>query len=56
MITKYSGASKRTDEIQEFIDANPDKFRVITPEETAATVAKQLGGYWSRPKKKEESE
>jgi|TARA_B100000470_G_scaffold221426_1_gene211769 hypothetical protein len=36
----------RSKSTQAFIDANPDKFRIITPEETAKTLAKQSGGYF----------
>jgi len=37
---------KRSKEAQDFIDANPDKFRVVSPEETAKTLQKQSGGYF----------
>ena len=37
---------KRSKEVQDFIDANPDKFRVVSPEETAKTLEKQSGGYF----------
>tara|TARA_B100000497_G_scaffold108562_1_gene126794 strand:+ start:92 stop:256 length:165 start_codon:yes stop_codon:yes gene_type:complete len=37
---------KRSKSTQAFIDANPDKFRIVTPEETAKTLEKQSGGYF----------
>jgi hypothetical protein len=36
----------RSKEVQDFIDANPDKFKVVSPEETAKTLEKQSGGYF----------
>ena len=36
----------RSKEEQDFIDANPDKFKVVSPEETAKTLEKQSGGYF----------
>ena len=38
--------TKRSKESQDFIDANPDKFRVVTPEENRKTLEKQSGGYF----------
>ena len=37
---------KRSKSTQAFIDANPDKFRIVKPEETAKTLEKQSGGYF----------
>ena len=37
---------KRSKSTQAFIDANPDKLRIITPEETAKTLKRQSGGYF----------
>ena len=39
-------AEKRSKSTQAFIDANPDKLRIITPEETAKTLKRQSGGYF----------
>jgi hypothetical protein len=36
----------RSKSTQAFIDANPDKFRIVTPEETAKTLKRQSGGYF----------
>ncbi len=36
----------RSKSTQAFIDANPDKFRIVTPEETAKTLNRQSGGYF----------
>ena len=36
----------RSKELQDFIDANHDKFRIVTPEETAKTLKRQSGGYF----------
>ena len=36
----------RSKSTQAFIDANPDKLRIITPEETAKTLKRQSGGYF----------
>ena len=37
---------KRSKSTQACIDANPDKFRIVTPEETAKTLNRQSGGYF----------
>jgi hypothetical protein len=37
---------KRSKSTQAFIDANPDKFRIVTPEENAKTLNRQSGGYF----------
>jgi hypothetical protein len=36
----------RSKSTQAFIDANPDKLRIVTPEETAKTLKRQSGGYF----------
>ena len=37
---------QRSKSIQAFIDANPDKFRIVTPEENTKTLNRQSGGYF----------
>ena len=37
---------KRSKSTQAFIDANPDKFRIVTPKENAKTLNRQSGGYF----------
>ena len=45
-MVKFDKNIARKKEIQDFIDNNPDKFTIISPEETAVTIAKQAGGYF----------
>jgi len=37
---------QRSKSTQAFIDANPDKFRIVTPKENAKTLNRQSGGYF----------
>jgi|TARA_B110000240_G_scaffold141577_1_gene156629 hypothetical protein len=62
MITEFEYPIKKpSKEVQDFLD-NGGKVTVITPEQTAETLAKQNGGYykgfnnsWSTNKKSEDS-